>query len=106
MAAALTVAASDSADQAASFSNYGKCVDLYAPGVGVTSAWHTGAEAVRTISGTSMAAPHVAGVAALHLQGSPAASPSAVTSAILGATTKDAVPTKRTANNDLLFSAY
>jgi len=63
--AAITVAASDSADTRASFSNYGSCVDLFAPGVGTTSAWYTSDTATNTISGTSMASPHVAGAAAL-----------------------------------------
>jgi hypothetical protein len=63
--AAITVAASDSTDTRASFSNYGSCVDLFAPGVGTTSAWYTSDTATNTISGTSMASPHVAGAAAL-----------------------------------------
>ncbi len=104
--AALTVAASDRSDRPASFSNYGSCVDLFAPGVNITSDWYTGATATKTISGTSMATPHVAGVAALYLQGHPAASPATVSSAIRTATTKDRIATSRTANNDLLFSSY
>jgi subtilisin family serine protease len=74
---AVTVAASDSADSQAYFSNFGSCVDVYAPGVGITSAWHTSSTATASLSGTSMAAPHVAGAAALVLQGSPGASPDA-----------------------------
>jgi subtilisin family serine protease len=103
---ALTVGASDRTDAPASFSNYGTCVDLFAPGVGVTSAWHTSTTATNTISGTSMATPHVAGVAALYLERTPSATPSTVASAVKAATTKDAVRTTSTANNDLLFSNY
>ncbi len=88
---ALTVGASNSADRAASFSNYGSCVDLFAPGVDVTSAWFDGDTSTNTISGTSMASPHVAGVAALYLQGAPSASPARVASAIASASTQDVV---------------
>ena len=66
--AALTVGATDKRDQRASFSNWGSCVDIFAPGVDIKSAWHTGSTKTNTISGTSMAAPHVAGAAALWLQ--------------------------------------
>jgi subtilisin family serine protease len=103
---ALTIGATDRSDAPASFSNYGKCVDLFAPGVGITSDWHTTTTETNTISGTSMATPHVTGVAALYLQTRPAASPATVSSAIKGLTTKDAVRTTRTANNDLLFTNY
>lgn len=83
---ALTVAASDRNDARASFSNRGTCVDLFAPGVDITSAWL--ANGTSTISGTSMAAPHVAAAAALYLSTHPTASPSAVSTAVLAATTK------------------
>ena len=72
--AAFTTAASDNKDQKATFSNYGTCVDAYAPGVAITSAWI--GSGPKTISGTSMAAPAVAGTAALYLSdrgGTPAA---------------------------------
>jgi subtilisin family serine protease len=64
--AATSVAASTSSDAKASYSNYGSCVHLYAPGSSITSAWHTSNSAINTINGTSMASPHVAGVAALY----------------------------------------
>ncbi|HEX7242441.1 MAG TPA: S8 family peptidase [Longimicrobiaceae bacterium] len=79
--AALTVGATNRYDQQASFSNYGSCVDLYAPGEGITSTWLS--SGTNTINGTSMAAPHVAGAAAMYLQKNPSASPAAVGSALL-----------------------
>ena len=75
---AITVGATDSSDARASYSNYGTCVDLFAPGTNIASAWSTSATAANTISGTSMASPHVTGVAALALAANPAASPAAV----------------------------
>jgi subtilisin family serine protease len=101
--AALTVAASDRTDRPASFSNYGACVDLFAPGVDITSDWSTSSTATNTISGTSMSAPHVTGAAALFLEVEPGATPSRVAAMVKSLTTKDAIPTSRTANNDLLF---
>ncbi len=76
--AALTVAATDAADARAAFSNYGSCIDLFAPGVGVLSAWYTSATDSRTISGTSMASPHLAGAAAALLEVDPTLTPAAV----------------------------
>jgi subtilisin family serine protease len=74
---AVTVGATTSTDARASYSNFGSCLDLFAPGSSITSAWHTGDTATNTISGTSMAAPHVAGVAALLLAGSGLSAPQA-----------------------------
>jgi subtilisin family serine protease len=106
VADALTIGATTRTDAKTSWSNYGACVDFFAPGSGITSAWYTGDAATNTISGTSMAAPHVAGVAALYLQSNPAASPAAVSSALSAATTKGVVTSSKTANNHLLFTAY
>jgi subtilisin family serine protease len=64
-AQAVAVMATDSYDSRASFSNFGNCADIFAPGVSILSAWHTGDSATQTLNGTSMAAPHVTGVAAL-----------------------------------------
>ena len=84
---AMTSGASTSSDRKASFSNWGKCMDWFAPGQDITSAWRTSDTATNTISGTSMASPHTAGVAALYLQGHPSASPAAVQSALRSAAT-------------------
>ncbi len=102
---AYTVAASDRNDNKASFSNFGSCVDGYGPGVSIKSAWIGSTSATRTISGTSMASPHVAGVAAQYLQSNPTASPSTVTSWI----NTNATPNKIIGNptgtpNRLLFT--
>lgn len=80
---AITVGATSSSDQEASFSNYGTCVDILAPGVSVTSAWYTGNTATNSMSGTSMAAPHVAGAVALYLTANTSASPAQVAQALV-----------------------
>jgi len=106
VAEAITIGATDKTDRKATFSNYGPCVDFFGPGVAIASAWHTGDTVGNTISGTSMATPHVAGVAALHLQSYPAATPQATRDALLTLTTKGTVSASKTANNHLLFTNY
>ena len=105
VAAAITVGATDNTDKAARFSNYGTCVDLLAPGVDILSAYNTGDTAGAYISGTSQAAPHVAGVAALYLQGNPSASPAAVSSFITSLATPNVVSNAGTGTpNRLLYT--
>ncbi|WP_258006649.1 Ig-like domain-containing protein [Arthrobacter sp. AFG20] len=105
VAGALTVAASDSADKQAGFSNYGSCVDLYAPGVGIKSASSSSTTATALMSGTSMASPHVAGAAAVMLSRSPGLVPADVAAKLLSAATSGAVSGATTGTpNRLLFS--
>ncbi|MGH2662792.1 MAG: S8 family peptidase [Actinomycetota bacterium] len=101
---AMTISATDSSDRKASWANYGSCVDWFAPGVSITSAWYTSPTATNTISGTSMATPHTAGVAALYLQGNPGASPGTVRQALFDLTTKNIVTGSSTSNAHLLFT--
>jgi subtilisin family serine protease len=122
---AITVGATNSSDARASFSNVGTCMDLFAPGENITSAYigSTGggggggggggdgtqpfAASTSTMSGTSMASPHVAGVAALYLQGSPSAAPATVASAIISNATTGVVTGAGTGSpNRLLYSVF
>lgn len=101
---AITVGATTSTDTRASYSNKGSCLDLFAPGSSITSAWNTSNTATNTISGTSMATPHVAGVAALYLQGH-ARTPQQVRDAIVGAATQNLVKSPgANSPNRLLYS--
>lgn len=101
---AMTIGATDKNDMRASWSNYGKCVDWFAPGVNITSDWNTSDTASATLSGTSMATPHTAGVAALYLQKYPLATPKQVSDALYALTTKYIVTNSNSTNNHLLFS--
>jgi subtilisin family serine protease len=100
---AITVSASDRSDSRPAWANYGRCVDLFAPGVDITSDWDTGAAATKTLSGTSMAAPHVAGAAARYLSTHRSATPTAVRSYLTHAATAGAVRDARNDSARLLY---
>ncbi|MET9729832.1 S8 family serine peptidase [Streptomyces sp. NPDC006458] len=101
---AITVGATTSTDAKASYSNYGTVLDLFAPGSSITSAWNTSDTATNTISGTSMATPHVAGAAALYLADNPTATPAQVSTALVNAATPNVVTSPGTGSpNRLLY---
>ncbi|MFC9028343.1 S8 family peptidase [Streptomyces arboris] len=97
---AITVASSTEGDEQSSFSNFGPVVDIYAPGSDITSTWNDSDTGTNTISGTSMATPHVVGAAAVYLAGNPDATPEAVATALTEGATPDAISnaTEGTAN--------
>ncbi|GAB2501582.1 S8 family peptidase [Lysobacter humi (ex Lee et al. 2017)] len=101
---AYTVGSTTNTDARSSFSNYGTCVDIFAPGSSITSAWYTSTSATNTISGTSMASPHVAGAAALYLQRSPSASPATVKSWLTNNATTGRVSGENGSPDRLLYS--
>ncbi|MGI2974927.1 S8 family peptidase [Vibrio alginolyticus] len=102
VASGVTVGSTTSTDARSSFSNWGSCVDIFAPGSQIKSAWYDGG--YKTISGTSMATPHVAGVAALYLQENRSLSPSQVESLLVSRATSGKVTDTRGSVNKLLYS--
>jgi subtilisin family serine protease len=104
---AITVGATTTSDARASFSNFGPCLDLFAPGSGILSSWFSSDTATATLSGTSMASPHVAGVAALYKQFSPGASSTTVRNAIVNNATTNVLTGVGTGSpNRLLYSLF
>jgi subtilisin family serine protease len=104
---AITVGATTTTDARASFSNFGTCLDIFAPGQGILSAYATSNTATATLSGTSMASPHVAGVAALYKQVNPSASSTTVRNAIVNGATTNVVTNPGTGSpNRLLYSLF
>jgi subtilisin family serine protease len=100
---ALTVAASTSSDVRSSFSNYGSCVDVFAPGSSITSATNDSDTSTATWNGTSMASPHVAGVAALYLGQNPSWTPAQVANALLGNASSGRISDLQGSPNELLY---
>ncbi|MDP9406438.1 MAG: S8 family peptidase [Actinomycetota bacterium] len=105
---AMTVGATDSNDAKLSYSNYGTCVDWFAPGHKITSASHRSRTGTTTKSGTSTATPHTAGVAALALQADPSLTPDALATALRTAATQAVVtaPNDQDDNNHLLYTDW
>jgi len=102
---AITVASSTSADQRSGFSNFGPCVDIFAPGSGILSAWKDTDTQYRSISGTSMASPHVCGATALYLSAYPDATPAEIEAMIKRDALEDKISDSRSENDKLLYVA-
>ncbi len=101
---AITLGATQDNDARASFSNFGTCLDLFSPGVNITAAWGTGDTATNTISGTSMASPHAAGVAAIIKAANPSFTPMQVRDKMVADSTLNVVTSPGTGSpNRLLF---
>lgn len=102
---AITVAATDNTDTRASYSNYGSCVDIFAPGSQINSSWIGSNTATKVLNGTSMATPHVAGVVAELFQSTPTATPQTITSNLLNQATSDVVKNPSGSPNRLLYKS-
>jgi len=104
---AITVGSTTTTDARSSFSNFGTCLDIFAPGSGILSAWFSSNTATATLSGTSMASPHVAGVAALYKQANPSASATTIRNALVNNATTNVVTNAGSGSpNRLLYSLF
>jgi len=104
---AITVGSTTTTDARSSFSNFGTCLDLFAPGSGILSAYVTSDTATATLSGTSMASPHVAGAAALYKQANPGASAATIRNALVNNATTNVVTNAGTGSpNRLLYTLF
>lgn len=104
---AITTGSTTTTDARSSFSNFGTCLDLFAPGSSIVSAWYTSNTATATLSGTSMASPHVAGVAALYKQANPSASAATIRNAIVNNATTNVISNAGSGSpNRLLYSLF
>lgn len=102
---ALTVAATDNTDTRASYSNYGSCVDIFAPGSQINSSWIGSNTATKVLNGTSMATPHVAGVVAEMLQSIPTATPQTISTNLLNQASSNVVKNPSGSPNRLLYKS-
>jgi subtilisin family serine protease len=103
VASAITVGATTSTDARASYSNYGSALDIFAPGSSITAGWYTSDTATNTISGTSMATPHVAGAAAVYLASHTSATPAQVATALVNGSTTGKVTSPGTSSPNRLL---
>ncbi|MFD5627198.1 S8 family serine peptidase [Streptomyces sp. NPDC127072] len=101
---AITVGSTTSTDARSSFSNYGSVLDIFAPGSSITSTWNTSDSATNTISGTSMATPHVAGAAAVYLGINPSATPAQVATGLINASSTGVVTNPGTGSPNRLLN--
>ncbi len=102
---AITVAATDNTDTRASYSNYGSCVDIFAPGSQINSSWIGSNTATKVLNGTSMATPHVVGVVAEMLQSTPTATPQTISANLLNQATSNVVKNPSGSPNRLLYKS-
>jgi subtilisin family serine protease len=106
-ASAITVGSTTTSDARSSFSNFGVCLDLFAPGSGILSSWFSSDTATATLSGTSMASPHVAGAAALYKQANPSASASTIRNALVNNATTNVISGAGSGSpNRLLYTLF